>query len=141
MVDMLRSVTAGPSTEPSTGHMHTILDTLDGRKLLTVLDTDTQVCVAPIAVVEALGYSYVKESDITLSSADDMTTDPVGVCHEFKFKLGPFIYTVKAYVVRKASFQLLLGNEFLWSVGYESVPHCDCFPYLEAGRNARSRNP
>jgi hypothetical protein len=107
--------------------MHTILDTLDGRKMLTVLDTGTQVCVVPIAVVQALGYSYDKESDITLSSADDMTTDPVGVCHEFKFQLSTVMYTVKAYVVRKASFQLLLGNEFLWSVGAALFPRWGAF--------------
>jgi hypothetical protein len=107
--------------------MHTILDTLDGRKLLTVLDTGTQVCVVPISVVEALQYSYNKESDITLSSADDMTTEPIGVCPEFKFKLSDFTYTVKAYVVRKASFQLLLGNEFLWSVGAALFPRWGAF--------------
>ena len=108
--------------EKAAGSMHTVTQTSDGQNMLTVLDSGTHVCVAPQSVISACDFRVHRQSDIVLTSTDDMFTDPIGVCDDFRFKLGDTMYTTKVYVVRKASFQLLLGNEFLWTVGIGLFP-------------------
>jgi hypothetical protein len=51
-----------------------------------------------------------------------MFTDPLGICDEFKFRIGNVVYTTQVYIVRKASFQLLLGTEFIWKAGIGLFP-------------------
>jgi hypothetical protein len=112
----------GTANEKAAGPMHMVTETSDGQKMLTVLDSGAHVCVAPQSVISACNFHVHRQSDVVLTSADDMFTDPIGVCDDFRFKLGNTTYTVKVYVVRKASFQLLLGNEFLWAVGIGLFP-------------------
>lgn len=51
-----------------------------------------------------------------------MFTDPLGICDNFKFRIGNVLYSTQVYVVRKASFQLLLGTEFIWKAGIGLFP-------------------
>src|SRR5271170_8420267 len=108
--------------EKAAGPMHTVTQTSDGQHMLTVMDSGTHICVAPQSVISACDFLVHRQSDIVLTSTDDMFTDPIGVCDDFRFKLGNTVYTTKVYVVCKASFQLLLGNEFLWTVGIGLFP-------------------
>ena len=108
--------------EKAAGPMHMVTETSDGQKMLTVMDSGTHVCVAPQSVISACNFRVHRQSDVVLTSTDDMFTDPIGVCNDFRFKLGNAMYTTKVYVIHKASFQLLLGNEFLWTVGIGLFP-------------------
>ena len=129
------SVSHGEDTakEKAAGPMHTVTETFDGQKMLTVLDSGTHVCVVPQSVISACNCRVHRQSDVVLTSADDMFTDPVGVCDDFQFKLGNTVYTTKIYIIRKASFQLLLGNKFLWKVGISLFPQLSAImiSYLE----------
>ena len=102
--------------QKAAGPMHTVTETSDSQKMLTVMDSGTHVCVAPQSVISACNFHVHWQSDVVLTSTDDMFTDPIRVYDDFQFKLGNTMYTTKVYVVRKASFQLLLGNEFFWTV-------------------------
>ena len=73
-------------------------------------------------MISACNFRVHRQSDVVLTSTDDMFTDPIGVCDDFRFKLGNTTYITKVHVVCKASFQLLLGNEFLWIVGVGLFP-------------------
>jgi len=108
--------------EKAAGPMHNVAETLDGQKMLTVLDSGTHVCVAPQRVISACNFRVHCQWNVILTSTNDMYTDPIGVCDAFQFRLENTLYTVKVYVVRKGSFQLLLGNKFLWMVGIGLFP-------------------
>ena len=73
-------------------------------------------------MISGCGLSIDRQSDIILTSADNMFTDPIGICDEFRFRIGKVGYITKVYVVKKASFQLLLGNEFMWKFGMALFP-------------------
>jgi len=54
----------------------------------------------------------------------------MGICDTFRFNINHVAYTVKVYVVHTASFQLLLGNEFLWMTGAALFPRWGAFALL-----------
>jgi len=78
--------------------------------------------VVPQSVILGCGLNIDRKSDITLTSTDDMFTDPLGICDNFKFRIGNVLYSTQVYVVHKASFQLLLGTEFIWNAGIGLFP-------------------
>ena len=90
--------------EKAAGPMHTVMQTSDGQKMLTVLDSGLHVCVAPQSVISACNFRVHRQSDVVLTRTGNMFTDPLGVYDDFRFKLGNTVYTPKVYVVRKASF-------------------------------------
>jgi RNase H-like domain found in reverse transcriptase/Reverse transcriptase (RNA-dependent DNA polymerase) len=51
-----------------------------------------------------------------------MFTEPLGICNNFQFHIGNVVYSTLVYVVCKASFQLLLGTEFIWKAGITLFP-------------------
>ena len=134
------------SSEPvglPTGSMRTMTDSMDGQKLTTVLDTGTSVVIVTKATLGS-SFPVSRPSDITLTSTNNMWTQPLGICDAFKFRIRHVVYTVKAYVVLSAGFDLLLGNEFLWSTGAALFPRWGafalCFPefqFLSATCDAR----
>ena len=125
MKAMASSVPSVPSesiSQKAAGPMHTIVKTDDGRPMLTVIDSGTHVAVVPQSVITGCGLTIDRSSDVTLTSTDDMFTDPIGICDDFKFRIGNVLYATRVYVVRKASFQLLLGTEFIWKAGIGLFP-------------------
>ena len=125
MKAMASSVPSVPSesiSQKAAGPMHTIVKTDDGRPMLTVIDSGTHVAVVPQSVIAGCGLTIDRSSDVTLTSTDDMFTDPIGICDDFKFRIGNVLYATRVYVVRKASFQLLLGTEFIWKAGVGLFP-------------------
>jgi hypothetical protein len=66
------------------------------------------------SVISGFGLSVSRPSDVTFTSADDMSIDPIEICDDFKFRIGSLSYSTWVCVVRTASFQLLLGIEFIW---------------------------
>jgi hypothetical protein len=117
-----------PSTRnPANNCMRTITHTVDGKDLLTVLDTGTSVNIVTEGILKDGGFPLIPSSDIVLESADDMNTTPMGMCRDYKFSIGEIMFTIRVYVVKKASFQLLLGNEFLWKVGAALFPRWGAF--------------
>jgi hypothetical protein len=83
---------------------------IDGRPTLRVFDSGAHVAVVSQSVISAFGLSVSRLSDVTFTSADDMSIDSIEICDDFKFR----IYSTCVYVVRATSFQLLLGLEFIW---------------------------
>jgi len=102
--------------------MYTVLHTEDHRPILTVMDSGTHVAVVPQSVITACGLSISRPSDLTLVSTDALFTDPIGICDDFSFRIGNILYHTSVYVVKKASFQLPLGNEFIWNAGIGLLP-------------------
>jgi hypothetical protein len=108
-------------SQKASGPMCTILKTDDGRPILMVIDSGTHIAVVPQSVI--LGCLKINHaSDITLTSTDDMFTDPLGICDDFKFRIGNVLYSTQVYVAHKASLQLLLGTEFIWKAGIRLFP-------------------
>jgi hypothetical protein len=104
------------------GPMHTVLRTKDDRPILTMIDSGILVAVVSQSVILECGLSIDRKSDIMLTSINNMFTDPIEVCEEFKFRIGNVLYSSRVYVVRKASFQLLLGTQFMWKMGMGLFP-------------------
>jgi Zinc knuckle len=109
-------------SQKASGPMRTVLRTEDDRPILTVVDSGTHVAVVPQSVILGGGLNIDRKSDVILTSTDDMFTDPLGICDNFKFRIGNVLYSTQVYVVRKASFQLLLGTEFIWKAGIGLFP-------------------
>jgi hypothetical protein len=126
---LIQTLLSSPASSraPANNCMQTITHAANGKDLLTILDTGTAVNVVTEGVLKDGGFPLIPRSDIVLESADDMNTTPMGMCKEYKFSISDVEFTVQVYVVKKASFQLLLGNEFLWKVGAALFPRWGAF--------------
>jgi hypothetical protein len=63
-----------------------------------------------------------RKSDIAHTSTDDRFTHPLGICDNFKLRIGNVLHSTHVYVGRKASFQLLLGTEFIGKASISLFP-------------------
>jgi len=125
MKAMASSVPSVPSesiSQKAPGPMHTIVKTDDGCLMLTAIDSGMHVAVVLQSVIAGCGLTVGRSSDVTFTSTDDMFTEPICICDDFKFRIGDVLYATRVYVVRKASFQLLLGTEFIWKAGVGLFP-------------------
>ncbi|KAF8456192.1 hypothetical protein BGX38DRAFT_66639 [Terfezia claveryi] len=97
-------------------------ETTRGQQLLTVWDTGAVVCVAPRSTMDQTKTKWKKGSDINFVLADGVLTSPIGVAERYVFKLQEKSFAVRVYVVERASYQLLLGTEFMVATGAALFP-------------------
>ena len=109
------------SDDPS-GPVWTITTTRGGQDMMTIIDTGAVKAAVTRHTVEASGQKWTEGSDVKLIKADGTSYSPAGVCEEFSFRMGELQFSVKAYVVDRAPFQLLLGTQFMWATGAGVFP-------------------
>jgi len=73
------SLSEDTAKEKAAGPMHTVAETFDSQKMLIVLDSGMHVCIALQSVISACNFRVHRQSDVILTSTDDIFTDPIGV--------------------------------------------------------------
>jgi hypothetical protein len=90
--------------------------------MLTIFDTGAVKNAVTRHTITAVGCKWTEKVDISFVNADGVKYKPLGMCHEFPFKIGTVKFKTKVYVLEKAPFQFLLGMTFLHATG------CGLFP-------------
>ena len=123
----VETMLTAPPAGRAAGSMRTITKSVTGDSQSTVLDSGTGVCVVPLVTIEKSGFSISRPSDVVLAGADLMESTPLGICDAYQFRINDVAYMVRVYVVKHATFALLLGNEFLWAAGAALFPRWGAF--------------
>ena len=123
----VETMLTAPAAGRAAGSMRTLTKSVSGKEQQTVLDSETGVCVVPMTTIEKNGFRINRSSDVVLSGADQMESTPMGICDSFQFRINDVTYMVRVYVVKQATFALLLGNKFLWAAGAALFPRWGAF--------------
>jgi hypothetical protein len=121
-------ISSSPSIyNPMNNYIHIITHTIDGKDLLMILDIGTSVNMITEDILKDDGFPLIPSSDIILESIDDMNITPMGIYRDYKFSIEEIIFIIRIYIMKKISFQLLLGNEFLWKIDIILFPYWGAF--------------
>jgi hypothetical protein len=109
---------SGETVGSPTGLMWSVTQTSRNEDMLTIFDTGAVKNAVTRHTITAVGCKWSEKVDISFVNAVGVKYKPLGMCHEFPFKIGKVKFKTKVYVLEKAPFQLLLGMTFLHATGF-----------------------
>ena len=112
-----------------------------GIKVLAVIDSGASACAVSQSLVQKLGLlDSVEEVDAMYRNADSVLCQGAGLLRDMPVQIGSLLLKVDGLVIASASYDLLLGVDYLSAAG-ASISFVDKTLEFSVGKNLRSKIP
>jgi hypothetical protein len=100
---------SGETAESPTGTMWSVTQTIRNEDIPTIFDTSAVKNTVTRHTITAVGCKWSEKVDISFVKADGVKYKPLGMCHEFPFKIGKVKIKPRCMCWRKHPFNFCLG--------------------------------